>query len=273
MPHNDEPPVSLRIFGKQSRFLREQREMTRRELADLIPYSESLIAMVERGERPPKPGYVDAVDGALGANGVLRVLIPDVAEKHHPAWAEEYVNLQAEALALHVYSTHLLHGLLQTEEYARAVFRSLRPSLEDEEIEKSVQARLVTQKLLVRKPSCRMTFVLEELTLLRKIGGQAIWEDELRNLLKISELHNVQLQVMPVGRETHAGLDGPLTLLETPAHHIIGYVEGQRGSYFLTDPDDVSVLSHRYGTIRSQAHDAEASRAFIQRLLTGEARE
>ncbi|MFF4286884.1 Scr1 family TA system antitoxin-like transcriptional regulator [Streptomyces sp. NPDC001633] len=273
MPHNDEPPVTLRIFGKQSRFLREQREMTRRELADLIPYSESLIAMVERGERPPKPGYVDAVDGALGANGVLRVLIPDVAEKHHPAWAEEYVNLQAEALALHSYSTHFLHGLLQTEEYARAVFGCVRPSMDDDEIERSVQSRLATQSLLTRKPACRMTFVLEEPVLQRKIGGPAVWEGELRNLLKLSELHNLQLQVMPLARETHAGMDGPMTLLETPDHHTIGYVEGHRGSYFLTEPDDVSVMSHVYGTLRSQALDAEASRAFIQRLLTGEARE
>ncbi|MFI1155384.1 Scr1 family TA system antitoxin-like transcriptional regulator [Streptomyces sioyaensis] len=270
MPHNNEPPVSLRIFGKQSRFLREQKEMTRRDLAALIPYSESLIAMVERGERPPKPGYVDAVDSALGAGGILRVLIPEVAEKHHPAWAEEYVKLQAEALALHSYSTHLMHGLLQTGEYARAVFRCLRPSMEDEEIEKSVQARLVTQKLLTRKPACRITFTLEEPVLSRKIGGRAIWEEQLRHLLKLSELHNVQLQVMPLSRENHAGLDGPLTLLETLSHHTIGYVEGQRGSYFLTDPDDVSVLNHRYGTIRSQALDAEASRALIERLLAGE---
>ncbi|MFG2893114.1 Scr1 family TA system antitoxin-like transcriptional regulator [Streptomyces sp. NPDC048248] len=271
MPHNDEPPVSLRIFGKQSRYLREQRGMTRRELSALVPYSESLIAMVERGERPPKPGYVDAIDAALGANGLLRVLIPDVAEKHHPAWAEEYVKLQAEALALHAYSTHFLHGLLQTEEYARAVFRSVRPSMEDDEIERSVQARLATQILLTRKPSCRMTFVLEEPALLRKMGGQAVWEGELRNLVKLSELHNLQLQVMPLARETHAGLDGPMTLLETPEHQTIGYVEGQQGSYFLTEPDDISAMSHRYGTIRSQALDAEASRALIQRLLAGEA--
>ncbi|MGI5471011.1 DUF5753 domain-containing protein [Streptomyces sp. CA-132043] len=129
---------------------------------------------------------------------------------------------------------------------------------------------MATQQLLTRTPACRMTFVLEESTLLRKIGGQDAWEGELRNLLKISELHNVQLQVMPLSRETHAGVDGPMTLLETPDHHTIGYVAGQQGSYFLTEPDDVSILSHRYGTLRAQALDAEASRAFIQQLLAGE---
>jgi transcriptional regulator with XRE-family HTH domain len=271
MARNNEPPASLKIFGKQSRFLRERLDMTRGDLARLVPYSESMIAMVERGERPPKPGYVDAVDEALGAGGVLRVLSGDVAEKHHPAWAEEYVNLQAEALALHVYCTHFLHGLLQTEEYARAVFRSVRPSMDGEEIEQAVQARLRTQKLLTRKPACRMTFVLEESALLRKTGGRAVWEGQFRHLLKLSELHNVELQVMSLSRETNAGVDGPMTLLETPDHHTIGYVSGQQGSYFLTEPDDISVMCHRYGTLRAQAFDAEASRALIQRLLAGEA--
>lgn len=172
---------------------------------------------------------------------------------------------------MHSYCTHFLHGLLQTEEYADAVFRSVRPSMDGDEIERSVQARLATQMLLTRKPACRMTFVLEEPVLGRKMGGQAVWEGQLRNLLKVSELHNLQLQIMPLARETHAGMDGPMTLLETPEHHTIGYVEGQRGSYFLTEPDDISVVSHRYGTLRSQALDAEASRALIQRLLTGEA--
>lgn len=75
---------------------------------------------------------------------------------------------------------------------------------------------------------------------------------------------------MPNSRETNAGVDGPMVLLETPDHRTIGYVEGQRGSYFLTDPEDVSVLSHRYGTIQSQALDPESSVTFIKRLLAGD---
>ncbi|MET7760897.1 Scr1 family TA system antitoxin-like transcriptional regulator [Streptomyces sp. NPDC005393] len=99
---------------------------------------------------------------------------------------------------------------------------------------------------------------------------RAVWEGQLRHLLKCAELHNLQLQIMPNSRETNAGVDGPMVLLETPDHRTIGYVEGQRGSYFLTDPEDVSVLSHRYGTIQSQALDPESSVTFIKRLLAGD---
>ncbi|MFF2507826.1 Scr1 family TA system antitoxin-like transcriptional regulator [Streptomyces sp. NPDC058067] len=271
MPHDDNPPPALLIFGEQSRFLREQRGISRGELAARIPYSESMIAMVERGERPPQPAYIVAVDDVLGAQGLLKQLAKHVAERDHPAWAQDYVDLQAKALALHVYSTHILHGLLQTEGYARAVLGCLRPSLTEDAIERSVQARLATQQLLTRSPSGRLTFVLEESILRRLIGGGTVRDSQLKHLSEVGRLHNVQLQILPHARETHAGLDGPMTLLETPDHRTVGYVEGQRGSYFLTSPEDVSVMSHRYGSLRAQALDTEASLELIRRLLAGEA--
>jgi transcriptional regulator with XRE-family HTH domain len=270
MPHNEPPPPALLIFGEQSRFLREQRGISRGELAARIPYSESMIAMVERSERPPQPAYIVAVDDALGAQGLLKQLARHVAERDHPAWAQDYVDLQATALALHVYSTHILHGLLQTEGYARAVLRSVRPSMEDKAIERSVQARLATQSLLTRTPACRLTFVLEESCLRKRIGGDAVREGQLSHLIKLAQLHNVQLQIMPDAREAHAGVDGPMTLLETPEHRTVGYVEGQRGSYFVAQPDDVSVMSHVYGTLRAQALDPEASVHLIRGLLEGD---
>ncbi|MET7516145.1 helix-turn-helix transcriptional regulator [Streptomyces sp. NPDC005480] len=271
MPHNEPPPPALLIFGEQSRFLREQRGISRGELAARIPYSESMIAMVERSERPPQPAYIVAVDDALGAQGLLKQLARHVAERDHPAWAQDYVDLQATALALHVYSTHILHGLLQTEGYARAVFRCLRPNLSEDAVERSVQARLATQQLLTRTPSCRLTFVLEESILRRTIGGSAVRDTQLKKLLVVGQLPHVQLQILLHSRETHAGLDGPMSLLETPDHHTVGYVEGQRGSYFLTAPEDISVMSHRYGSLRAQALDTEASLELIQQLLAGEA--
>ncbi|MFE2988337.1 Scr1 family TA system antitoxin-like transcriptional regulator [Streptomyces sp. NPDC059262] len=270
MPPNDHPPPALLIFGEQSRFLREQRGISRGELAARIPYSESMIAMVERSERPPQPAYIVAVDDALGAQGLLKQLARHVAERDHPAWAQDYVDLQATALALHVYVAHFLHGLLQTEEYARAVFRSRRPSLEDGAIERNVQARLATQSLHTRKPYCRLTFVLEECVVRRMLGGRDVREGQLKRLAELSRLHKVQLQIMPEARECHAGVDGPMTLLETPDHRTMGYVEGQQGGYFVTSPEDVSVMSHRYGALRAQALDTEASLDLIQRLLAGE---
>ncbi|WKX70787.1 helix-turn-helix transcriptional regulator [Streptomyces sp. XD-27] len=269
MTRKKTPPVSLKIFGAQHRMLRERLNWTMKDLEKRIPYSESMIAMVERGERPPKPPYVVAVDAALGAMGLLIEAAKQIGER--PEWAQEYADLQQEALALLVYCTHFLHGLLQTEEYARAVFRSQVPCLEDDEIERAVQRRMESQKLLHRsKPAPRLAFVLEEAVLLKRTGGRSVWEGQLRHLLKLAQLPHLHLQVMPNSRETNAGTDGPFVLLETPEHRTMGYVAGQRGSFFVSEPEDVSVLSHRYGTIRSQALDPEASAALIERILAGE---
>jgi len=264
------PSPAAKVFGAQSRMMRERLGWTMKDLEKRVPYTESMIAKVERGERVPKPPYVVAVDEALAAQGLLMEAAKLLWEDGPPAWTQEYRELQAVALALHVYSTHFLHGLLQTESYARAVLHSVRPSLDEEEIEIAVQTRLATQQLLHRKPAPRLAFVLEEAVLRKMIGGTEVWEGQLRHLLKCAELHNLQLQVMPNSRETDAGIEGPFVLLETREHQTIGYVEGQEGSYFLPDPEDVSVLNHRYGTIQSQALDPEASVAFIKRMLAGD---
>ncbi|WP_432095384.1 helix-turn-helix domain-containing protein [Streptomyces sp. bgisy100] len=269
MTRQDQPPPSLHIFGIQSRFLRERRGLTQKELAQRITYSDSLIAMVERGERSPQPAYIERVDEALGANGMLAVLAPHMEREDHPHWAQEYVQLEAEALALHAYDTHVIKGLLQSEDYARAVFRSRCPALDEEEIERAVQARLARQKMLARRPAPRLTFVLEESVLRKAIGGKAVREGQLRHLLTCAAMPHAVLQIMPDSRETHAGLDGPMTLLETPDHRTIAYVEGQRGSYFLSRPEEVSVATHRYAIIRSQALFPEESMEHIERSLAG----
>lgn len=264
------PSPAAKLFGAQSRMMRERLGWTMKDLEARVPYSESMIAKVERGERLPKPSYVVAVDEALVAQGLLVEAAKLLWQDGLPEWTREYMELEADALALRVYSTHIVHGLLQTEDFARAVFRCIRPSMDDDEVERAVQRRLTTQKLLDRKPAPRLAFVLEEAVLRKMIGGRTVREGQLRHLLKCAELHNIQLQIMPDSREVSAGIDGPFVLLETSDHQTIGYVEGQRGSYFLTDPEDVSVLNHRYGTIQSQALDPESSVAFIKRLLVGD---
>ncbi len=261
---------AAKVFGAQSRMMRERLGWTMKDLEKRVPYTESMIAKVERGERVPKPPYVVAVDEALAAQGLLMEAAKLLWQDGPFEWAHEYMDLQAHALALHFYSTHVFPGLLQTEGFARAVFRSLRPSLDEEEVEQAVQRRLATQQLLSRKPAPRLHFVLEEAVLRKPLGGNEVWQAQLQHVLECAALHNLQLQVMPNSRETNAGVDGPFVLLETPNHCTIAYVEGQRGSYFLPDPDDVSALSHAYGTIQSQALDPEASVAFIKRLLAGD---
>ncbi|MBL1099499.1 helix-turn-helix domain-containing protein [Streptomyces coffeae] len=263
----DDRPPSYVIFGAQQKRLREVRGLSTQELSDKIPYSVDLVRKIERGERRAQPDYIEAVDTALQAHGVLVVVGEHLSNQYlFPEWFEEYVQAEASALRIDIYDTHVVNGLLQTEAYAHAVLSAHHPTLDDEEVEARVAARLERQALLPRKPTCMLSFVIEEWVLRRPIGGKSALKGQLNKLIECARMRNVTIQVLPTACETHAGFDGPLTLLETAEGKRLGYVEGQAGSDWIAAPDKVRSLEGRYGIIRGQALNAEDSVKLIEEL-------
>src|ERR1700709_163985 len=110
------------MFGSLLRFHRERAGISQDALAQRVGFSKSQVAMVERGERPPKGDFVPVADEALGAQGALLAAAKELRVSHLPAWTEEYAEEEKRAAALHTYANHVIPGLLQTEAYARAVF-------------------------------------------------------------------------------------------------------------------------------------------------------
>jgi hypothetical protein len=157
--------------------------------------------------------------------------------------------------------------LLQTEEYARFVFSCLYPPIEAEEVEEWVAARLDRQALLERKPRPMLHFLLEESILRSEIGDLSVLREQILDLRRCAELPFLGLQIMPMKVQKHAGLAGPMVLLETPDHDHLAYIEGQRVSFLHEDPDDVSVLQQMYGMLRSQALSVEKSARLLDDLL------
>jgi hypothetical protein len=175
--------------------------------------------------------------------------------------------LEAEAVELHVYDTHVINGLLQTEDYARAVFTMRRPLLDEETIEERVTARLRRQEIFSRWPAPLMSFVIEEAVLRRPIGGAEVHRGQLEQILLTGQHRNVEIQVMPLRREDHAGLAGPFTLIETRSGQRIAYAEVQKSSSLYTDRTPVRDLEAQYGIIRAQALTPGESMAFVEELL------
>lgn len=184
---------------------------------------------------------------------------------HLPSWTEEYTEQEAKAVALHRYENHVIPGLLQTAPYARSVFGCHCPPLEDNEIEARVQTRLARHTLLQRRPAPVISFVLEQVVLTRPIGGEKVLKEQLFRVLEVSQLRNVEVQVMPPDRRTHSALNGPMVLLENPARDQIAYIEGQSGGFFVTEQPELSNLFARYGILRAQALSPEESVALIER--------
>jgi transcriptional regulator with XRE-family HTH domain len=258
---------TLCVFGRQLKLFRERAGMDRAKLGSLTGYSASTIASFEQGRRIPPPKFIDQADEVLDASGVLSASKEEVARAQYPAFFRDAAKLEAEAVELHVYDTQLVNGLLQTEEYARAVFAMWQPLLDQAITEQRVAARLVRQDIFSRRPTPHLSFVIEEAVLLRPLGGQAARRGQLEHLMLIAEKRNVVIQVMPLSRQEHGGLAGPFTLIETKDGRRIAYTEVQGDSRVHTERHRVRELERTYGILRAQAHTPTESLALIEKLL------
>ncbi|MCX5245601.1 helix-turn-helix domain-containing protein [Streptomyces sp. NBC_00201] len=257
----------LYVFGRQLKLFRERAGMDRAKLGSLTGYSASTIASFEQARRIPPPKFIDQADEVLGAGGVLSASKEEVARAQYPAFFRDAAKLEAEAVVLHVYATQAVPGLLQAEEYARAVFAMWRPQLDEEVVEQRLTARLARQEIFSRRPAPHLSFVIEEAVLLRPLGGEAVWRGQLEHLMLIAERRNVEIQMMPLSRQEHAGLAGPFTLMEMKDGRRIAYAEVQGDSRVHTERQRVRELERTYGTLRAQAHTPAESRALIEKLL------
>lgn len=267
-PEDDEAGGVMRTVIRQLKLWRESAGMTQAEFGAAIGYGQELVSSVERGRRIPRPEYLDAADVALGAGGKIAALKEDVAEARYPKKVRDVKRLEAEAVEICSYNNSVIDGLLQTEEYARAVFSSRRPPFTEEELEQQVAARLARQEILDSSTALPVfNFVQCESTLRRPYGGRMVMRKQLEQLLQLGGLRNVDIQVMPLGREGNAGVDGPLRVLRLKDGTTVGYNEVQLISRAIADPKLVQILEIRYGIIRAQALNPQESLAFIEKML------
>ncbi|QHY97011.1 hypothetical protein SSPS47_18055 [Streptomyces sp. S4.7] len=264
----DEPGSGVVVaFGRQLKLLRARAGLDRTEFGKRVGYAAQSVASFEQGRRIPQPRFIDRADDVLDAGGVLKALKEEVARAEYPPFFRDMARLEAVAVSLHVYATLAVPGLLQTEEYARAVFRVRRPLLDEETVERRVAARLARQGIFARQPLPTLSFVVEESVLRRPIGGWHVMQGQLEQTLLLGQRRNVELQVMPTDRMEHSGLAGPFTLIEKLDGRRMAYVEVQRDSRLHTERTVVRDIEQQYGIIRAQALTPRESLAFVEGLL------
>ncbi|GAA1532025.1 helix-turn-helix transcriptional regulator [Streptomyces albidochromogenes] len=258
----------MKLVGALVARFREDAGFTQRELAERICAGEETVASVEQGRRPLKPDLARLLDRLLDTKHALETAVDNMPEIDLiPAWAEQYMDLERDAIALSWFENQVLPGLLQTEGYARAVFRTDVPALSSEEIEQRVTARLARQDILRRAEPPTASFIVSEAVLIDRLGGNGVHTETLRHLRSCADLPGIALQVMPLGRQTHAGLSGPFIVLESPDHQHLAYAETQRGSQLISHPDEVSILERKYAMLRTQALNPDETKGLLDRLL------
>ncbi|MFE7358256.1 Scr1 family TA system antitoxin-like transcriptional regulator [Streptomyces sp. NPDC057543] len=259
---------AMKLVGKLVGVFRVAAGLTQAQLADRVGHQVETIASIEQGRRALLPALACRLDELLETKGALGTAVENMPEVDLiPAWAEQYMDLERDALALCFFANQVLPGLLQTENYARTVFDSRVPTFSQDEIDAHVAKRLARQEILRRKVPPTTSFVISEAVLRDRLGGNEVYRETLRHLRTCADLPGVTLQVIPLGRRTHAALDGPFILLETPDYQHIAYTETQRGSQLISDPDEISILAQRYAMLRTQALNTEETGDLLDQLL------
>jgi len=265
---DDDPGTGVVVaFGRQLKLLRIRAGLDRAEFGRRMGYSAETVASIEQGRRIPQPRFIERADEVLNAGGVLIALKDEVGRAQYPAFFRDMARLEAEAVTLHVYGALAVPGLLQTEDYARAVFTMRRPLLDEETVEQRVNARLARQEIFSRRPLPTLSFVIEESVLRRPIGDRLVLKGQLEAILLHGQRRNVEIQIMPTDVTEHCGLAGPFTLIEKRDGRRMAYVEVQRTSRLYTERAGVRDAEEQYGILRAQALTPCASLTCVEGLL------
>jgi transcriptional regulator with XRE-family HTH domain len=273
------PTAVRRVLGQRLRALRTGVDLTVAQAAERVGISTSKVTKIELAQLKATRDDVLKLLDAYGETdpGQQALLLSMVREGNNKDWWEghlrllpkfgSYLGLESVATTLQAYDTHLVHGLLQTPDYARAVVRGTRPELLEHEIDQLVESRMRRQEVLTRTdpPPLTMWWIMDEAVLRRQIGGRETMHAQLQRLIAACELPNVTLLVLPDDLGAHPGLDGPLAMLqfETGTRPVV-YVEGQAGNLYMEKDDDLRHCQQTMNHILAAAPGPEQSLALIR---------
>ncbi|WP_281154889.1 helix-turn-helix transcriptional regulator [Streptomyces sp. HYC2] len=253
----------LDYYGFELRRLREAAGLTQRQLGDIINYTGSLVGQIETARKLPTPEFSERVDAALGTDGFLSRLVTLVMRSQLPSWFQQVAELQAQATEICSFETHLLHGLLQTDAYARAVLGALdQTGLGDR-----TAVRLARQRIFEKAEPPVFWLVLSEAVLHLEIGGPKTMRGQLARLLSFENNPRINVQVLPYSVGAHAGLQGSFDLYRFQSDPTIVYTEGYGSGHPSANPDTVKDCSLRYDHLRAAALSIRDSAELIRRVM------
>ncbi|MGW4597914.1 helix-turn-helix domain-containing protein [Streptomyces sp. NPDC004457] len=247
---------------------RKKARLTQEQFAESANLAVDTVRSIEQGRLALQPDRAEQFDELLDTGGALTVVVAKLPVRDRIVqFAQGLVDHEQEAVGILSYETQMVPGLLQTREYCLAAFDSRYPALGSETAEQWVNARMERQLIWQRDFPPVGHFIMEESILRRQVGGPAVMREQIRQILEYTEPVHMSVQIMPMDRMPHAGLAGPMTLLETPEHERLVYLEVQRASFLVDDPEEVSDYHYKYGMLRSQALSTEESVRLLNGLL------
>lgn len=280
--HRGSPTVRRRRLGAELRTLREQAGMSADDAARHLECSPSKISRVETGRTCAHPRDVrDLLDLYQERDAVRREALLDLVRQSKeqgwwqsfgdvvPDWLETCIGLEGDAARIHTYESVLVPGLLQTEEYARALAEDFDRDRTTAEVERLVALKRARQKRLEQVDHPQLWVVLDEAVLRRPVGGAAVLHGQLEHLLAVGNRPRVVIQVVPLDAGGYPAQGFPFTYFEfpDPRDHPVVYLEKLSGSLYLEKVREVSRYKIAFDHLRACALDHEEAGALIRRMV------
>ncbi|WP_405880904.1 helix-turn-helix domain-containing protein [Streptomyces sp. NBC_01136] len=253
----------LDYFGAELRRLREAEGLQQKQLGSIVFCTGSLIGQIETAKKVPTREFTERVDVALGTEGALSRLLGLVLRSQLPHWFQPYAEMEARATYISTYQAQVVYGLLQTEEYARAVLGVRKEG----DLDARVAARLERQRILARDEPPVAWVVLDEAVLHRRIGGREVMRNQLAHLLELPQDGWTQVQVLPFEVGEHHGLPGTFNLLRFPDDPDIVYTEDFVQGHMTANPTKLKEGLLRYDHLKAAALSVGASAELIARVM------
>ncbi|MFF7264918.1 Scr1 family TA system antitoxin-like transcriptional regulator [Streptomyces sp. NPDC008159] len=259
---------SAALFGEVLRHYREAALLTQEALAREIPCDRSQVAKIEAGTRVPSDQFAKRCDEVLDTGGVLTRMwgkIDWYPAVQHPDWFERRVEMEAVAVGLREYQEQVIPGLLQTAEYARAIFSR---SATGDEVEERVRARLSRQPRFLSDDGPLYVAVLDESCLRTRVGSADVMRDQCAHLLSIGQRPNIRIQVAPADHFEVVRPRQSMSLIELPDERWV-YSESLDHSHFNNEPTAYARYSRTYDVLRADILSAHESAALISDVMEG----
>jgi transcriptional regulator with XRE-family HTH domain len=276
------PTVQRLLVGAKLRRLRTDMGLSREEAAEAIRASEWKIHRLENGQVGFKErDLVDLLERyEVTDPDEVEELLTLAREANTPGWWQRYgdvlpqwfrsyVDLESAAALIRTYEGQYVPGLLQTDDYIRAVVQGAHLDESSEEVGRRVRLRMARQTVLTREHPPRLWAVVDEAALRRPVGGPGVMKGQLERLIDAAELPNVTLQVLPLDVGAHPAMVGSFSVLRFPDQELpdVVYLEHLTGATYLNRPDEVDQYLHVMESICVRAAAPEKSVELLDRLL------
>lgn len=266
-------PVKTHAFATfvaQLTRYRESRGWSQAQLATRLGYSPSLVSYIVSMTKMPTLAFAQRCDELFGLQGTFAALHELASRETLPSYFAPVAQFEGEAVRIHEYELRAVPGLLQTEDYARAVIRAGQPRLTEAELERKVAARMERQLTLTGDSPPHYWTVLHEGVLRQNIGGSAVMGPQLDKIIEAANSPNIIMQVLPFAARVHPGTDGPFAIFDFEDGKSSAYSECNGGGRIVEAHEEIAELVTSISLIRVAALSPDESRTLLRQIRQGE---